>query len=412
MVMQNFIELVEGYNDKRLWVNIHTGEIVEAERFHNLTIYKSPERFGMDAANPILRKYDGREEDYRWTQDLANDEEIKFVAFLNGWVRVLYSHYRGGSMDVEAANDQTARAALDQVLGHRYSAQTINLDIGTTEVKSFRLKDLNEIEAYINKGRKPRGYLPEEFWDASALFHYLREGDFDPGLCWPLVCEWTVSNGFLDSISEVLDDNIDTTAMLMGCDPTVFYVLQESDQIHCANWCLDFLLQHNPDASRLIVAEEKVDLPQDSKEDIGPRILTESAGEMLNERTTRATSGKGEPFTIVENPSSGQIENLLRAAPNGIIKGLLSSDGKRLMIWPAYHATHHVAFGFYLGLSWDEMMHGYLEDDRDIEADMLADWTPVWIDQHGIEAARDVGHAQAIRRAMGEDVRVKHREYA
>lgn len=70
--------------------------------------------------------------------------------------------------------------------------------------------------------------------------------------------------------------------------------------------------------------------------------LFEGAGAdgVLNEgRARRVVSATGTPYTIWENPTADQMRAVFASATD-YLRGLLSRDGRRLLVWDGYHAQH------------------------------------------------------------------------
>ena len=78
----------------------------------------------------------------------------------------------------------------------------------------------------------------------SALQRYLKDGDFDPYVCWYEVCNWLSEHSEYDEdIAEIVGEmSLDD---LREMDPEIFYKLPKEDQTQCAQDVIDYLMQHD-----------------------------------------------------------------------------------------------------------------------------------------------------------------------
>lgn len=68
--------------------------------------------------------------------------------------------------------------------------------------------------------------------------------------------------------------------------------------------------------------------------------LFEGEDEALSEgRARRVVAATGAPFTIWENPTAEQLRSVFASATD-YLRGLLSRDGRRLLVWDGFHAQH------------------------------------------------------------------------
>lgn len=82
--------------------------------------------------------------------------------------------------------------------------------------------------------------------DTGAFQRYMRDEKFDPYAHWYLVCEWIENNDLLDEISSAAGEEISSQDELQEHDPELFYKLSPQNQKDCAEWVVDYLLQHDP----------------------------------------------------------------------------------------------------------------------------------------------------------------------
>jgi hypothetical protein len=248
-VMRPFLNIVEAYGDKRFWYNPDTDRIIRADgldTYHNHMVLKSPSDFGIDPDHEALRRYTGKpDEAERIKNYLTDDYEIPTLAMQNGWVRVIYSPAHR-SFEIEAQSDQLARATLDHFLA-LYGVTNAFVDVRVENPDSFHLEDDDALDDYVTKGHKPRRPFFERYTnDNTYLLQYLRDAGFDPYACWGLCCEWIENNDLLEFMSDAIGEDINSADELQEYEPDAFYKLSEADQKACGEWCVEYLMQHDP----------------------------------------------------------------------------------------------------------------------------------------------------------------------
>lgn len=80
----------------------------------------------------------------------------------------------------------------------------------------------------------------------SALLGYLKDGKFDPYSAWWAVCEWVERNDLLGAMSRFAGEPINSAEDLQDHEPELFYQLDEIEQNACAEWCVDYIMRHDP----------------------------------------------------------------------------------------------------------------------------------------------------------------------
>lgn len=115
---------------------------------------------------------------------------------------------------------------------------------------------------------------------------------------------------------------------------------------------------------------------------------------LLEGKAHRLTAATGEPFIAVENPTREQMDVIRRRAPYQELKGLLSKDGKRLIVWPSFFAHHGEALGFILGHSVADLFPDGPDEDMVVVPEMK-DWIGVFPTKEGV-FTDDGGGAKAV----------------
>lgn len=78
----------------------------------------------------------------------------------------------------------------------------------------------------------------------TALLRYLKGGEFDPYAAWWLVAGWIHNNGYTQTVAP--GEKIKSARELGEYEPDLFYKLPEDAQRACAEWVIDYMMQHNP----------------------------------------------------------------------------------------------------------------------------------------------------------------------
>lgn len=108
----------------------------------------------------------------------------------------------------------------------------------------------------------------------------------------------------------------------------------------------------------------------------------------------RLTAATGEPFVAVENPTREQMDVMRRRAPYQELKGLLSKDSRRLIVWPSFFAHHGEALGLVLGYSFADLFPDGPDEDMWIVPE-IKDWIGVFPSKDGM-FTDDGGAAKSI----------------
>lgn len=99
---------------------------------------------------------------------------------------------------------------------------------------------------YIHLVEAEQGIAEKYTMDNKYLLHYFRDDKFDPHQCWHVACDWIEENGWLKRLAKKAKKHVADAAELHWEDPDIFFLLPEEVQKECAEYCVEYLMQHDP----------------------------------------------------------------------------------------------------------------------------------------------------------------------